>query len=675
MTDRKEELKPRLKEYVETVTTKSKGNLYICPLCNSGTGKHKSGAFGIYENGTKWKCQACGRQGDIFDLAGAIENLDTLPEQIRKLEEIFGLSHERTTSEQRKINTFTKSEPMKTAIEEIPEAVSYSRYFEECHARLHESDYHTRRGISDETAERFNLGYDFNWKHPKAPEYTPTSPRLIIPISEHTYLARDIREHIPETEEEYKKSKVKGTETPIWTFNRQAIENPSKPVFIVEGELDAMSIEQAGGIAVALGSINGVYGFLSLLEGKRIDQPIIISLDNEDNPNIEKAITTLEAGLDEAGLLHTRAEGNPQYKDANEMLVADEKGLAKMIRENERNAEALAGAKAIEIRDNYIKANSVYFDVPNFINGVFDNANTPPTPTGFKKLDEVLEGGIREGLIFIGALSSLGKTTFACQLIDQIARHQKKDALIISLEMSKYQLMAKSISRETLIYTKEAGKSSELAKSNLGITDGTRYEKYSKEEHFVIENAQSRYCDFAEHLFIKEGQGDIGTAQIRKWIEEHIRVTGNTPIVLVDYLQIMAPPKERMTDKQVIDYNVMELKRISRDFKTPVIAISSINRSNYLTPIDFESFKESGAIEFSADIVIGLQLACLEEPIFNSGTQTKIQEKRERINQAKADMPRKIQAVILKNRNGQTGDKINYAYYQKYNLFEEGKRG
>ena len=46
--DAREELKGKLKEYVETITRKSKGaNMYICPICGSGSGKNGTGAFSI----------------------------------------------------------------------------------------------------------------------------------------------------------------------------------------------------------------------------------------------------------------------------------------------------------------------------------------------------------------------------------------------------------------------------------------------------------------------------------------------------------------------------------------------------------------------------------------------------------------------------------------------------
>lgn len=63
------------------------------------------------------------------------------------------------------------------------------------------------------------------------------------------------------------------------------------------------------------------------------------------------------------------------------------------------------------------------------------------------------------------------------------------------------------------------------------------------------------------------------------------------PVVIVDYLQILQG-EGRQTVKEQTDNNVTELKRISRALDLPIILVSSVNRSNYLAPIDFESFKE-----------------------------------------------------------------------------------
>ena len=128
--------------------------------------------------------------------------------------------------------------------------------------------------------------------------------------------------------------------------------------------------------------------------------------------------------------------------------------------------------------------------------------------------------------------------------------------------------------------------------------------------------------------------------------------------MVVDYVQILAPHSERATDKQNMDKAVLELKRLSRDYKTPVIAISSLNRANYNTAISMEALKETGGLEYSSDVLIGLQLKGAGEKNFD-------------VNEAKKKTPREIELVILKNRNGRTGDKLEYKYYPMFNYFKE----
>jgi replicative DNA helicase len=113
-----------------------------------------------------------------------------------------------------------------------------------------------------------------------------------------------------------------------------------------------------------------------------------------------------------------------------------------------------------------------------------------------------------------------------------------------------------------------------------------------------------------------------------------------------------------LSDKQKIDDDVTTLKLLSRDFDTPVIVISSLNRQNYNAPIDYQAFKESGGIEYSCDVVIGLQY---------KGTGTKGFD----FHTARAANPREIELVTLKNRNGAIGAPIDYKYYPAYYYFEE----
>jgi len=140
--------------------------------------------------------------------------------------------------------------------------------------------------------------------------------------------------------------------------------------------------------------------------------------------------------------------------------------------------------------------------------------------------------------------------------------------------------------------------------------------------------------------------------------------------VFIDYLQILQPAaegKSRGSKKDEIDMAVQELKRLSRELDLTIIVISSLNRANYLTPFAFEALKESGGIEYTADVVWGLQLACLDEELFDKDKA--IKEKRKRINDAKAEEPRKIKFICLKNRYGISYYDCQFAYYPQYDLF------
>ena len=248
-----------------------------------------------------------------------------------------------------------------------------------------------------------------------------------------------------------------------------------------------------------------------------------------------------------------------------------------------------------------------------------------------------------EGLVIIGAISSLGKTAFGLQIADNIAKgdaqHDGRDVLIVALEMGRFELMARSVSRETFEAVDYEKVPQSVAKTTREILNGQGHELFNETDITAIRDAEAAYNRYGDHVFILEGMGNIGVAQIRGAVEKHVEVTGQVPIVVVDYLQLLAPDDPRATDKQNIDKAVLELKRISRDFRTPVLAISSFNRTNYQNPALMESFKESGAIEY--------------------------------VDEAKRKEPRRIEAVILKNRNGRTGERLNFSFYAAYNCFEE----
>lgn len=664
----REQAKEYLYAHAKDLLTPDKSRKgFICPICGSGGGSKGTGI--TTKDGVHFTCWAgCFTHSDIIDIIGQRDGLTEYREKLEAACREAGIaldapsSYRRTTAredfseveenQKQDKNEQDTHKDIHTSAYTQPQEADYTAYYALCHSRITETGYPAQRGLSAEVLERFNIGFDPGWKHPKVVaegKNPPATPRLIIPTSASSYLARDTREEIPEQQRQYSKSKV----GKVHIFNLDALEDAGKPIFVVEGEIDALSIIEVGGNALALGSVSNAERLLKVLEGRRPKQPLIIAMDNDEAG--QKAAKTLAEGLEKQGLTFYRRNPCEGFKDANEALQKD--------RESLRAAVEAANNAGEEEREAYLQTSSAA-NLQSFIDGIAASVDTPCISTGFFNLDSMLDGGLYEGLYIMGAISSLGKTSLALQICDQIAK-AGTDVLIFSLEMARAELMAKSISRHTFIIAheqypaaKDAEKANRISKTGRGITDGKRYINYSKEERELINSAVKAYSEYAGRIFISEGVGDIGVDQIRETIERHIRITGRKPLILVDYLQILAPYSDRATDKQNTDKAVLELKRISRDFKTTVIAISSLNRMSYKDAISMEAFKESGAIEYSADCLIGLQLKGAGKKDFNATDEKKKD-------------PRTIELIILKNRNAAVGDGATLEYYPRFNFFEE----
>lgn len=635
---------------------------YVCPICGSGTGKNGTGITS--KDGVHFTCWVgCFTNSDIIDIIGLQNGLTNYNDKFEMACTQYGIDYEAlepdndiTISQARKElnnNVHNKNKLITDNKHNTHETqlTDYTHFFKICTEMRSNSDYLAKRGISEKTQEYFSIGYCPEWKSPTALKNggkPPATPRVIIPTSKYSYIARDTRPPESMSDKESQFSKMK--EGKLELFNLRALDNNQEPVFVVEGEIDAISIYEAGHNAIALGSTTNYKKLLSYIKEHKPAQSLMIALDNDKSG--EETAQKLIKGLQERNIKCCKADINGGYKDPNEHLVADREGFIQAL---ENAIEAHKNAKDAEKREYML--NSTVTHLQKFIDNIKTEIDTPYTPTGFKEMDKNLDGGLYEGLYVIGAISSLGKTTLALQIADQVAKGGR-DVLIFSLEMARNELIAKSLSRLTAQISLGRGTPIDQAKTTRGITVYKFWQSYSEEEKNLITDAVEAYGDYAERIFIIEGTGDIGVIAIRDAINKHISITGNTPVVVLDYLQIIAPYNERATDKQNIDKAVLELKRISRDYKLPVIGISSFNRDNYNATVSMLSFKESGAIEYSSDVLIGLQLAGTGGRNFN-------------VDQAKSQDPRKIEVKILKNRNGKTGTTIKFDYYPRFNYFRE----
>ena len=646
---------------IAQLTPTKERNKYICPFCGSGTGNNHTAAFSYDPARRKFRCFSCmERAADTLEMLEQLENTDETgilekytdwtPAQRTKGNEPIAFNGviNAETPTQTQSKAATAPEPVKD------KPADYSSYYKLCNSRLTATDYH--RGISLETLNRFCVGYDPSWRHPKAPK-APSSPRLIIPTSPESYIARDTRpaDKIPEASIKYTKQKA----GMVHIFNPAALATTENgAIFVVEGEIDAMSIIDVGGAAIGLGSMTNGALLLQAIKETRPTQPLVIALDNDENPataeRVKAAATKLCADLKQEGVKAVVISDLwGRYKDPNEMLQGDRSKLQGVINEIERDPENWEKTKYL---NSYADERTDAFT--SWI--VSQGGDKPPyIPTGFKELDGIINGGLyNEKLYAIGAISSLGKTTLVMQIADNIAR-SKRDVLIFSLEMGEFELYGKSISRITYELTQREGKDTRHAKTELGITLYENWSKYDKEDSDIVNRAIVEHRDRIGHnKKVVSSIGGYTVNDIQEAVKKHISFTGKTPVVIVDYLQILESSDPRLTDKQKMDHDITALKRLAVAYKLPIVVISSLNRQNYKSPISYEAFKESGAIEYSVDVLIGLQLHGVGQSDFN-------------VDQAKQADPRKIELVLLKQRQGKTGLKIGYDYYPKFNYFEE----
>lgn len=649
-------------DFLEPARQKVNGHTsYICPKCGNGSGSTGDGiALDPHSKGKRrYKCFVCGLNEDVAGLWKIHTGIQDDKEAFSRLYEYYGIQIEDSHNRMEKGDFDNVAE-----YQNHPETEQYTHggihtytytqkgtdskmdYYRECQKHISETDYPAKRGLSSGVVAKYMLGYDPHYnKGTGGKEWRA----LIIPTGVSSYVARNT-DRAADKKDRYRKN----GSSQIYNA-KEALSQNAQPVFIVEGEIDALSIVEVGGQAVGLGSVANYKKLLERIQQNKPGKPLILALDNDEDG--QKTTDILAKELEAMGVPYYRAASLYGFeKDANSLLIKDRNALAAGVKKAIEEALSQQEEELEEQREAYLNT-STASHLQEFINGISDSVNTPYTPTGFTNLDEVLEGGLYEGLYILGAISSLGKTTLALQIADQIAS-AGGNVLIFSLEMARTELMAKSISRLTLLDVLQNKGDMRDAKTTRGITTGTRWINYSKKEKDLIYRAIKAYGGYAGNIYIHEGIGDIGTSQIRETVQKHIQFTGKKPVVLIDYVQILAPADVRATDKQNTDKAVLELKRLSRDFKIPVLGISSFNRANYSVAVTMEAFKESGSLEYGSDVLIGLQLKGAGVKGFD-------------VNQAKQKYPREIELVVLKNRNGATGKVIDFEYYPLFNYFRE----
>jgi replicative DNA helicase len=636
----------------ELIPDKRERGKYLCPICHSGVGEgsNHDGAFSIAPDGIHGKCFSCDFYGDIFDLEAAKTGL-SLPEATRAVVARYEFAPHPSASA-----------PAPAPVAAPVPAASFAGKLAAWHSALKGSEgeaYLRRRGITPETMDRFNLGYGTDRNGHGA---------IVFPYNRQGtyYSMRAASDDVPKDQRHTKPKTEEAGPEPI--FNAEALYQ-KEPCFVVESQLCAISIGQEGGAAIACGG-RGLNKIKALK-----DKPsalLILAMDN-DEPG-QAAQSELAEYLRENDIPFVEYNVAGDCKDPNELLQKNPAALRGGIAAAIEIANAVKAEEAEKEKADY-EAQTAAASFSKFEDFLTENGERPPIPTGFNNLDRVLNGGLSAGLYIMGAISSLGKTSWMLNIADNIAA-AGRDVLYFSLEMSRNELIAKSISRFSFRVVGEASGPEDDAFSTFEVLNSRGRRSLSMSQEITLDKAFQAYREGpGRRMWIFEGVGDFGVEEITQRVEEHIRITGRTPVVFVDYLQILAPADPRSTDKQNTDKAVVELKRLSAKHDLPVFCISSLNRQNYSEPITMAAFKESGAIEYGSDVLIGIQLYGIGYQPGEKPGNAHTARIREIIEKAEKDKRIDIEIRVLKNRNGGRGGSGRLLFNKKYNFFSEVPEG
>lgn len=414
MNDNIDIIKTKLEEYVNEITSRSKAggtDMYICPLCGSGTpladGKRHDGAFHIYGNKDKWKCHSCGRGGTIIDLYGYIEGINAKDSRgfkriIQALEDKYNI--EDTSS----FKVVSAKEDFKDI--PTPEEQAERDYIEEeinlcigaCEHTVGFSDYLTNRGISLEVQRRFKIGYFGEWLHPKT-KYRHfgkikrewLTPRIIIPTSDRSYLARATTPEPPENDPRHKYYVKAYKVGEVNIFNSNALTS-SDYCFIVEGEIDALSCIECGYNAIGLGSVTMIEKLFNNYEINK-DIVLLLALDNDKagQDSLQKLISQANAH----GNYYIPVDSNFLFdgaKDCNEALQNDKKALIEHLEHYKQ--------KALDLdKSTFFKSFEGFQDVGNNTtvahhNGNGNNSTSSNVPEWYNLLRISQKGNIISSL-------------------------------------------------------------------------------------------------------------------------------------------------------------------------------------------------------------------------------------------------------------------------------------
>lgn len=274
---------------------------------------------------------------------------------------------------------------------------------------------------------------------------------------------------------------------------------------------------------------------------------------------------------------HTIADSgyNPDGRPSAELLDAAEQAVYKIADERPRDGGPVEINPILKSAVGRIEK---LFDAKGSITGL---------STGFKDLDEMTSGLQESDLVIVAGRPSMGKTTFAMNLVEHAILHQDKPVLVFSLEMPADSLIIRMLS--------SVGRIDQTRMRN-GRLENDDWDKLS----MAVAKLRNR------PLFIDDTSG-LSPSEMRSRTRRVAREHGGIGLIMVDYLQLMQVKGSSENRTGEISEISRSLKLMAREFSCPVIALSQLNRSLEQRPNKrpvMSDLRESGAIEQDADVIM-----------------------------------------------------------------------
>lgn len=212
----------------------------------------------------------------------------------------------------------------------------------------------------------------------------------------------------------------------------------------------------------------------------------------------------------------------------------------------------------------------------------------PGLPCGFYDLDAMTGGFQRSDLIIVAGRPSMGKTSFALNIGQRVAKQHNAPVAIFSLEMSKEQLVLRMLSTEAKI---------ESNRLRTGRISQTEWEPLTE-----------ALAHLAELPIFIDDTPNMTVMQMRSQARRlQAEARGELGLILLDYLQLMEGGGDNRV--QELSKITRSLKGLARELNVPIIALSQLSRGvearTNKRPM-LSDLRESGSIEQDADLVMML---------------------------------------------------------------------